>query len=551
MKVALGIAVCGLFLVAAIGPASAQGAFSDVPRDHWAYDAVQELAEGGIVIGYPDGTFKGNRQLTRYEFAMALSRVMEKQGVVGPPGAKGEQGEQGPPGAPGPGGAALTERQKQLLDQLATEFGPELSQIRNDLEALSFRVDDLEAVMRVGPKAPKLSVTGMLDYRTGWYGSKLKPTGGDTNAFPGFPGLAKDAFKASSFTTMLTKVDLAGQINDNLAVNVSLVAEPRTNVPFEISGISPDIGIMDTVYFKEAWAKFDTKVIAPVTWKVGKQYFWANEGLVLDNELFVLKAIDMGVNLGCDVMLNGIYGQFDREAFDFDTVVPPSLVSNEGQDIYGAATLTVPVSDWKLTGVYVSSGIHSQRAWSVGVKGKLLSREIMGEFAQALKDSGNHDINDADKAWVVGANLIDTKTLTLGAKYGQLDEQFIDGSTLSALVPYAAISPHDIDWVDRPLFLDHDNIARGWEVCLAYKGLMGGTMPIKVRYYDGDMFDGATPALDDYTDGDAVWTVSISKELAQDITGTLLYGRRDTEATTGVSGSDPVQVVRGELAVKF
>jgi hypothetical protein len=47
-----------------------------VPFEHWAYDAVQQLVDAGIIIGYPDGTFKGDRAMTRYEFAMAISRLL-------------------------------------------------------------------------------------------------------------------------------------------------------------------------------------------------------------------------------------------------------------------------------------------------------------------------------------------------------------------------------------------------------------------------------------------------------------------------------------------
>ncbi|MHB1456581.1 MAG: S-layer homology domain-containing protein, partial [Armatimonadota bacterium] len=39
--------------------------FPDVPTDHWAYPAVQQLAEAGIIQGYPDGTFGGKRAMTR------------------------------------------------------------------------------------------------------------------------------------------------------------------------------------------------------------------------------------------------------------------------------------------------------------------------------------------------------------------------------------------------------------------------------------------------------------------------------------------------------
>jgi len=51
--------------------------FADVPTDHWAYQAVNNLQERGIVIGYPDGTFGGKRAMTRYEFAVAIDRLVD------------------------------------------------------------------------------------------------------------------------------------------------------------------------------------------------------------------------------------------------------------------------------------------------------------------------------------------------------------------------------------------------------------------------------------------------------------------------------------------
>src|SRR5436305_15352563 len=63
--------------IAVARPALAQGPFADVPTDHWAYDAVNELAQRGIVNGYPDSTFGGKRALTRYEFAVAIQRMLQ------------------------------------------------------------------------------------------------------------------------------------------------------------------------------------------------------------------------------------------------------------------------------------------------------------------------------------------------------------------------------------------------------------------------------------------------------------------------------------------
>ena len=574
MKYALGIAVCALFLIAATAPAMAQGAFADVPSDHWAYDAVQELAQDGIIIGYPDGTYKGQRQMTRYEFAMAISRLVEKyptsaakgdKGDTGPAGPAGPAGAQGPAG-PATGGAGLTERQQQLLQQLEQEFMPELKQIRADLDDLIFRVEDLEAKPG-GAKGPAITVSGLISARAGMYGSELKlADGNDTTGYPGFSGLAKDAFKSAQFGTMLTRVNVSGQINPNVMVNVSLVAEPRTNFPLEltdfgfgdnyaVAGVGEEVGVMDMVYVKEAWVKVNTKFIAPMTMKVGKQYFKVNQGLAIDNSIFALKAADLGWDIGRGVGLHGVVGVFDREAFGGILSPDPTLFAgNPGQDVYSAAYIGLPISDWTITGAYVNSGIGKERLWSVGLEGKLFKHSIYGEFAQGVKDFDGLDVDfgtpsSQKNAWVAGVNLIETTNLTLGGKYGQIEANYVNAASLTSMFPYEAISPHDIDWVDRPLFLDPNNIARGWEATLEYRGLMKGTMPIKVRYYDGDRFSPVT--FGEYVDGDAVIVVSVSKQIAQDVMATLLYGRREVEAATGISDADPIQVLRGELAVTF
>ena len=59
----------------------AEQLFPDVPENHWAYEYVNRLIAKGIIEGYPDGTFGGDRAMTRYEFAAMLFRAME-QGVV-------------------------------------------------------------------------------------------------------------------------------------------------------------------------------------------------------------------------------------------------------------------------------------------------------------------------------------------------------------------------------------------------------------------------------------------------------------------------------------
>lgn len=59
-------------------PAMGANPFFDVPEDHWAYDAVEYLAEAGLVEGYPDGTFSGSRNFTRYEMALVFARIVAR-----------------------------------------------------------------------------------------------------------------------------------------------------------------------------------------------------------------------------------------------------------------------------------------------------------------------------------------------------------------------------------------------------------------------------------------------------------------------------------------
>lgn len=73
-RIALLVAMAVIFALAV--PAMA-GPYSDVPASHWAYDALNKLAATGIVTGYPDGTYKGNNNLTRYQIAVLVSRVLD------------------------------------------------------------------------------------------------------------------------------------------------------------------------------------------------------------------------------------------------------------------------------------------------------------------------------------------------------------------------------------------------------------------------------------------------------------------------------------------
>lgn len=72
----LAIFLVGCILLMGAVPAGASPLFKDLPEKHWALDAVNTLAARGILEGYPDGTFKGDRSATRWEVAMMIARVL-------------------------------------------------------------------------------------------------------------------------------------------------------------------------------------------------------------------------------------------------------------------------------------------------------------------------------------------------------------------------------------------------------------------------------------------------------------------------------------------
>lgn len=74
LTLSLGLVLGGMLAV----PALAQDNFPDVESNHWAYDALENLRAEGILVGYPDGKFRGSRLATRYELAQAINAAYKK-----------------------------------------------------------------------------------------------------------------------------------------------------------------------------------------------------------------------------------------------------------------------------------------------------------------------------------------------------------------------------------------------------------------------------------------------------------------------------------------
>ncbi|GHV54340.1 S-layer protein [Synergistales bacterium] len=78
MKKFMAVLAAVMFVAVAVPALAATNPFMDVPANHWAYDAVSQLASRGVISGYPDGSYKGAQPATRYEMASVVARALAK-----------------------------------------------------------------------------------------------------------------------------------------------------------------------------------------------------------------------------------------------------------------------------------------------------------------------------------------------------------------------------------------------------------------------------------------------------------------------------------------
>jgi hypothetical protein len=668
MSKKLGLLLAVVLLLAVSAPVFAQGAFSDVPSGHWAYQAVDTLSKAGLIEGYPDGTFKGDRQMTRYEFAMAIARMMQS-------GALTKEGPAGPVGAPGPVGPAgpaggLTPEQQALLNRLQNEFAPELKKLREDVDNLAGRVADIEAALA---RKPKVTIGGDIDFRAGLYGTKLGFGGLATTGYPN-PGIndrydsgsptigygdffygdaqwgaihfpeamgdniwdfsdgfsipisdsLKDSFKAPQFMSLRTRVKIAANLSPVTSAGITLLADPLTNHQWQDVGEqSPNAytpnGIMDVVKVDEAFLKFDTQFIRPVTVTAGKLYGGFGQGLLFNNSQYPMKAGRLDIALtgapGDGITYTLFSGLIDLEGLNGQSAGFPQDPNNDyfdagewgGPDGVTVQHLAIPLGrTLSIGGTYLGTGFGDERGWSADISARVFGLDFWGEWAKLTNWACGCDETPADDpvkiskdrnntAWVAGLGL-DKPSWNLRAQYGEVgptyaftewgfnpmaqDFYYGEGGYLgvpfSLLHPNEEFDPHYINWLDRPLFLDPTNVAKGWEVAGTFKSLFGEKTPLSFRYYDGKAYkeeylgwlfnDGGSynskPAK--WRDADAVWAVTIGHQFSPDVTANLTYAQRNVDNVMSPNlvepdqdffysdiQDDPIKVVRLDLNVAF
>jgi hypothetical protein len=315
--------------------AYAANPFSDVTPSDWAYQAVVDLSEQGVVEGYPDGTFKGERNITRYEMAQIIARMLAKEDQ-------------------------LNAEQRATLDKLAGEYADELANLGVRVSNLEKKVGNLywsgDARMRYQDKA--------VDAADGWNGRM--------------------------------RINVKGQVNDStyvqgrLTSNMDFKADGDNDVVFDQLFANHDFGKAATarlgripVAFGDqgGWLYGDSYGVdgAEATIHAGdKVNLTAGYGrfntsdyktAITDADAFYARgAFDLNV---AKVGVDYIKAVGEKNTTDF-----------AGNELIGA-NLVVPVSDFRVFGEYWknTTADDNDTAWNAGLGYGKLNLKKPGTFA--------------------------------------------------------------------------------------------------------------------------------------------------------------------------
>lgn len=222
--------------IAALGVTSALAAhpFSDVTAKDWAYQAVERLAAEGVIEGYPDGTFKGQRNITRYEMAQMIARADAHKDEV-------------------------TAEQKATIQRLANEFA-------NELQAFGVRVNKLED--KVG---------------------NFKFSGDARLRYHNMPEATPEAGKSSFEYRARLKFD--STLDDKTKIGIRLTTKDISFATAKDGGSKNDLVEGAKVFFDEVYVQRILGKHAKVT--VGRKDYAIGNGLIYD-EMFKGATLDLG-----------------------------------------------------------------------------------------------------------------------------------------------------------------------------------------------------------------------------------------------------------------
>ena len=298
--------------------AYAANPFSDVTADDWAYQAVSDLSAQGVVEGYPDGTFKGERNMTRYELAQIVARLMAKEDQ-------------------------LNAEQQATLDKLAGEYADELAN-------LGVRVSNLEK--KVG--------------NISWNGdARMRYTASSSDK------------KADAYDGRI-RLNVKGQVNEATYVQGQMVTNMDFKGANEATKANGDT-FMSQVYVNHNFGKNVAVRLGRQPIAFGNQGGWLYNALEgYDGAQVAYTNGKLALTTGFGQLNDGwkdtdVY--FAKGAYDFgfaklnaDYIADKDSKANDRDEIYGVG-LNIPVQKFNVFGEYwnnTTAGDYDT-AWNAGL----------------------------------------------------------------------------------------------------------------------------------------------------------------------------------------
>src|SRR5436309_7728197 len=459
----LAVSVAAILVLAVVSPAFAQP-FADVPTDHWAFDAIAELAAKGIIEGFPDGTFKGDRGVTRYEVAMIVARILARIEAIKIPA----------PAAAAPTAPQVTRADVQTIQRLVNEF-------RAELAALGVRVTAVEEELTaLKTKTTNVAVTGDLRIRYHFY-----PTGSPSG--PNAPSTAADA----NYRNRLT---FTGQVTPGVSVT--------TRVRFgtwRFGTTTTQPQAYPTATFDHAYVNFAD--MFGLGWRIGAQPYtlgtgvaWSGYGLLFDISnaalIFPGTAPNSAQSDVAGVLAKGDWGGFNFEVADWrvDDVT--------AYDIITARVETGFLAGWTLG----ASGLYQHRNGAT-----LEPTAVAGTTPGTVAGAAN--TNDTGYQVDLKGDLF--PGLSLGAAYagfnpnaGGSSNSYVGWVTLDlSSMGMAMMSPTLTAW---------------------YKDYGSATTGTQVPHYTGASTEADTPAFLGWNMA-STWGAALDMKLSSNLSGSFTY----------------------------
>jgi len=419
---ALTLGLCSSFAKA--------GTLMDVPEGHWAADAVQRLVDLGLIAGYPDGTFGGNRPMTRYEYAMVVDRLVKyiektyctKEGCKQVAGGGPSISAGGDVDLSGVAKAGDLAEVQAIVKKLSAEFKDEIAALNARVDGVEKKQSALEEKVNniVGAKT---KISGYIRQRVDVLDTDLQGgtlanflngmylgAGAPTSLSAGYemlPGLVFEDNVAEDNVYYLINLEktLSNQVQpyDNTAGNNS----------FDIVAAYVALDFAKNV--RELDVLKVTSGYQPVT--------FGPYGALVDNRGLVST---LGVRLDAGKDIVTISGFGGMTAMNVGGVNPSGLGSND-KDPYVAARLNLDLSFVDVGVNYLPNGFQQEKAWGVDLDAKLLKnspflKALRAEYFQ-VTDLANGTAPAAtleDDSYIVGLDVYKTKRAGLTVSYAEL-----------------------------------------------------------------------------------------------------------------------------------